>query len=128
LKSKVTPYIARGLPVGNVGFAVGPKNSVVRQLGGGLGRRQVEGAEVAQYVHDVAGKCKSLIDTKGRDEGDRPPGPRDGPVRRAVLGVHAALRHPARSAHEVGNRGLSDVAQLAFAAREGRLRILSRSA
>jgi hypothetical protein len=30
-----------------------------------LGRRQVEGAEVAQYVHDVAGKCKSLIYTKG---------------------------------------------------------------
>jgi hypothetical protein len=38
---------------------------LVRQLRGGLGRRQVQGAEVAQYVHDVAGKCKSLIYTKG---------------------------------------------------------------
>jgi acetyl-CoA acetyltransferase len=38
---------------------------LVRQLRGGLGSRQVEGAEVAQYVHDVAGKCKSLIYTKG---------------------------------------------------------------
>ena len=38
---------------------------LVRQLRGGLGRRQVEGAEVAQYVHDVAGKCKSLIYTRG---------------------------------------------------------------
>ena len=38
---------------------------LVRQLRGGLGRRQVEGAEIAQYVHDVAGKCKSLIYTKG---------------------------------------------------------------
>jgi len=25
----------------------------------------VQGAEVAQYVHDVAGKCKSIIYTKG---------------------------------------------------------------
>jgi acetyl-CoA acetyltransferase len=38
---------------------------LVRQLRGGLGNRQVQGAEVAQYVHDVAGKCKSLIYTKG---------------------------------------------------------------
>ena len=38
---------------------------LVRQLRGGLGARQVHGAEVAQYVHDVAGKCKSLIYTKG---------------------------------------------------------------
>ena len=38
---------------------------LVRQLRGGLGARQVQGAEVAQYVHDVAGKCKSLIYTKG---------------------------------------------------------------
>jgi hypothetical protein len=30
-----------------------------------LGARQVQGAEVAQYGHDVAGKCKSLIYTKG---------------------------------------------------------------
>ena len=39
---------------------------LVRQLRGGLGKRQVQGAEVAQYVHDVAGKCRSLIYTKGR--------------------------------------------------------------
>jgi acetyl-CoA acetyltransferase len=38
---------------------------LVRQLRGGLGQRQVQGAEVAQYVHDVAGKCKSIIYTKG---------------------------------------------------------------
>ena len=38
---------------------------LVRQLRGGLGPRQVQGAEVAQYVHDVAGKCKSIIYTKG---------------------------------------------------------------
>ncbi|MYI83415.1 MAG: thiolase family protein [Chloroflexi bacterium] len=38
---------------------------LVRQLRGGLGERQVEGAEVAQYAHDVAGKCMSLIYTKG---------------------------------------------------------------
>ena len=38
---------------------------LVRQLRGGLGARQVQGAEVAQYVHDVAGKCKSIIYTKG---------------------------------------------------------------
>jgi acetyl-CoA C-acetyltransferase len=38
---------------------------LVRQLRGGLGARQVEGAEVAQYVHDVAGKCKSIVYTKG---------------------------------------------------------------
>jgi hypothetical protein len=37
----------------------------VRQLRGGLGARQVQGAEVGQYVHDVAGKCKSIIYTKG---------------------------------------------------------------
>jgi len=37
----------------------------VRQLRGGLGDRQVKDAEIAQYVHDVAGKCKSLIYTKG---------------------------------------------------------------
>jgi acetyl-CoA acetyltransferase len=38
---------------------------LVRQLRGGLGARQVQGAEVGQYVHDVAGKCKSIIYTKG---------------------------------------------------------------
>ncbi len=38
---------------------------LVRQLRGGLGQRQVQGAEVAQYVHDVAGKCKSIVYTKG---------------------------------------------------------------
>jgi acetyl-CoA acetyltransferase len=38
---------------------------LVRQLRGGLGPRQVQGAEIAQYIHDVAGKCKSLIYTKG---------------------------------------------------------------
>jgi len=38
---------------------------LVRQLRSGLGHRQVQGAEVAQYVHDVAGKCKSLIYTRG---------------------------------------------------------------
>jgi hypothetical protein len=38
---------------------------LVRQVRGGLGVRQVQGAEVAQYVHDVAGKCKSIIYTKG---------------------------------------------------------------
>ena len=38
---------------------------LVRQLRGGLGTRQVQGAEVAQYVHDVVGKCKSLIYTRG---------------------------------------------------------------
>ena len=38
---------------------------LVRQLRGGLGNRQVQGAEVGQYVHDVAGKCKSLIYTRG---------------------------------------------------------------
>ena len=37
---------------------------LVRQLRGGLGRRQVQGAEVAQYVFDVAGKCRSLIFTR----------------------------------------------------------------
>ncbi|MEI7924875.1 MAG: thiolase family protein, partial [Chloroflexota bacterium] len=30
------------------------------------GPRQVEGAEVAQYVHDVAGKCLSVIYTRGQ--------------------------------------------------------------
>ena len=38
---------------------------LVRQLRGGLGARQVKGAEVGPYVHDVAGKCKSIIYTKG---------------------------------------------------------------
>jgi acetyl-CoA acetyltransferase len=38
---------------------------LVRQLRGGLGERQVVGAAVGQYVHDVAGKCLSLIYTKG---------------------------------------------------------------
>ncbi len=38
---------------------------LVRQLRGGLGSRQVEGAATGQYVHDVAGKCLSLIYTKG---------------------------------------------------------------
>ena len=38
---------------------------LVRQLRGGLGARQVEGAQIGQYVHDVAGKCKSIIYTKG---------------------------------------------------------------
>ena len=38
---------------------------LVRQLRRGLGPRQVKDAEVAQYVHDVAGKCKSLIYTRG---------------------------------------------------------------
>ena len=38
---------------------------LVRQLRGGLGPRQVEGAAVAQYAHDVAGKCLSVIYTKG---------------------------------------------------------------
>ena len=38
---------------------------LVRQLRGGLGNRQVEGAEAAQYAHDVAGKCMSLIYTRG---------------------------------------------------------------
>ena len=39
---------------------------LVRQLRGGLGPRQVEGAEVAQYAHDVAGKSTTIIYTKGR--------------------------------------------------------------
>ena len=39
---------------------------LVRQLRGGLGSRQVEGAEVAQYAHDVAGKSTTIIYTKGR--------------------------------------------------------------
>lgn len=38
---------------------------LVRQLRGGLGQRQVEGAEVAQYAHDVAGKSTTIIYTKG---------------------------------------------------------------
>jgi thiolase-like protein len=38
---------------------------LARQLRGGLRHRQVQDAEVAQYVHDVAGKCKSLIYTWG---------------------------------------------------------------
>ena len=37
---------------------------LVRQLRGGLGARQVAGAEVGQYVLDVAGKMKSVIYTK----------------------------------------------------------------
>lgn len=39
---------------------------LVRQLRGdaGLGPRQVQGAQVGQYVHDVAGKCKSIIYTR----------------------------------------------------------------
>ena len=45
---------------------VNDQPELVRQLArGGLGPRQVEGAETAQYVHDVAGKCKSLIHTRG---------------------------------------------------------------
>ena len=39
---------------------------LVRQLRGGLGARQVEGAEVAQYNHDASGACYGLIYTKGR--------------------------------------------------------------
>lgn len=38
---------------------------LVRQLRGGLGARQVQNAAVGQYAHDVAGKCLSLIYTKG---------------------------------------------------------------
>ena len=38
---------------------------LVRQLRGGLGARQVEGAEVAQYTHDVAGKTRSIVYTRG---------------------------------------------------------------
>ena len=38
---------------------------LVRQLRGGLGARQVENARAGQYVHDVAGKCLSLIYTRG---------------------------------------------------------------
>lgn len=38
---------------------------LVRQLRGGLGPRQVEGASVGQYAHDVAGKCLSVIYTRG---------------------------------------------------------------
>jgi acetyl-CoA acetyltransferase len=34
---------------------------LVRQLRGGLGPRQVQGAAVGQYAHDVAGKCLSVI-------------------------------------------------------------------
>jgi acetyl-CoA acetyltransferase len=37
---------------------------LVRQLRGGLGPRQVQNARVGQYVHDVAGKCLSLIYTR----------------------------------------------------------------
>jgi acetyl-CoA acetyltransferase len=36
---------------------------LVRQLRGGLGERQVQNAAVAQYAHDVAGKCLSVIYT-----------------------------------------------------------------
>src|SRR5262249_56442101 len=38
---------------------------LVRQLRGGLARRQVQSAEGAQYVHDVAGKCQSPIHHRG---------------------------------------------------------------
>jgi hypothetical protein len=38
---------------------------LLKQLISVLGARQVQGAEVAQYVHDVAGKCKSIIYTQG---------------------------------------------------------------
>ncbi len=38
---------------------------LARQLRGGLGVRQVQGARVGQYVHDVAGKCLSVIYTRG---------------------------------------------------------------
>ena len=38
---------------------------LVRQLRGGLGARQVEGAQVAQYAHDAGGKSMSLIYTRG---------------------------------------------------------------
>jgi acetyl-CoA acetyltransferase len=38
---------------------------LIRQLRGGLGARQVENAQVGQYVHDVAGKCLSIIYTRG---------------------------------------------------------------
>lgn len=38
---------------------------LVRQLRGGLGARQVADARVAQYAHDVAGKCLSVIYTRG---------------------------------------------------------------
>lgn len=37
---------------------------LVRQLRGGLNDRQVEGAEVAQYAHNLLGKCLSVIYTK----------------------------------------------------------------
>ncbi len=38
---------------------------LVRQLRGELGARQVEGAEVGQYLHDAGGKSMSLIYTRG---------------------------------------------------------------
>jgi acetyl-CoA acetyltransferase len=38
---------------------------LVRQLRGGLGPRQVRDAAIGQYAHDVAGKCLSVIYTKG---------------------------------------------------------------
>lgn len=38
---------------------------LVRQLRGGLGARQVQDASIAQYAHDVAGKCLSVIYTRG---------------------------------------------------------------
>ena len=47
------------------GIAAYKSLELVRQLRGGLGARQVEGAQIGQYVHDVAGKCKSIIYTKG---------------------------------------------------------------
>lgn len=38
---------------------------LVRQLRGGLGRRQVEHAEIGQYAHNLLGRCLSVIYTKG---------------------------------------------------------------
>ena len=66
---------------------------LVRQLRGGLGARQVEGAEVGQYVHDVAGKCLSIIYTKEAERGAcRTSRPHHGPLRGAILGAHAQPR------------------------------------
>ena len=38
---------------------------LVRQLRGGMGERQVEGAEVAQYAHGAGRTCLSVLYTKG---------------------------------------------------------------
>jgi acetyl-CoA acetyltransferase len=38
---------------------------LVRQLRGGLGERQVEGAEIAQYTQDAMGMCVGVIYTRG---------------------------------------------------------------